>query len=112
MASERFTKKKSARDILQRITPILFSVLVLVIFYFSVSSLSASATDEQKKNLESTLRRGIMQCYALEGSYPESLDYLLNNYPIYYNENSFYIDYQIIGQNIYPSVSVIKKNIR
>ena len=62
MASGRFTRKKSVRNIIQRITPVIFSVLVLVIFYFSVSSLSSSATDEQKKNLESTLRRGIMQC--------------------------------------------------
>lgn len=109
MASHRFVKRKTPVQILRRIAPAIITCLILAVFYAAVSSLSGSAAEEQKKNLEATLRRGIMQCYALEGVYPESLDYLLANYPVYYDKNSFFIDYQIIGQNIYPSVSVIEK---
>ncbi len=109
MTPKRFVRRTSYSAILRKLAPVLISVLVLGIFYGAVSSMTASATDEQKKNLEATLRRGIMQCYALEGSYPESLSYLLSNYPIYYNKDAFLIDYQIIGQNIYPAVSVIQR---
>ncbi len=109
MFSHRFVKKKTIFQIIRKAAPLAVTLAVLAGFYMSVLSLSGTASEEQKKNLESTLRRGIMQCYALEGAYPESLDYLLNNYPVYYDKDSFLIDYQIIGQNIYPSVSVIPR---
>lgn len=109
MRSQRFLRRKNISLMLRKAAPIVFTILILFVFYVAVSTLSGTGTKEQKKNLEDTLRRGIMQCYALEGSYPESLDYLLNNYPVYYNKDSFLIDYEIIGQNIYPAVSVIEK---
>ncbi len=109
MRSHRFVKKKTPLQLLRKAAPALATCLILAVFYAAVVSLSGNASQEQKKNLEATLRRGIMQCYALEGAYPESLDYLLANYPVYYDKNSFFIDYQTIGQNIYPSVSVIEK---
>lgn len=107
--SNRFVKTNPFRVWFRQLMPFVATLVILAVFYTAVSSLSATATSEQKKNLETTLRRGIMQCYALEGCYPESLEYLLENYPIYYNKDAFFIDYQIIGQNIYPSVSVIPK---
>lgn len=109
MAQKRFVKKKS-RALWRRLLPIAFTIAVLCAFSFSVSSLSNTAGAEQKRNLEAALRRGIMQCYALEGFYPPSLQYLLDNYPIYYDKEAFYIDYLTIGQNIYPTVSVIVRN--
>lgn len=109
MAKTRFIKKKS-HYIWRRILPLLLTLAVLFAFYQSVVSLSESAGAEQKRNLENALRRGIMQCYSLEGVYPPSLKYLLDHYPIYYDKDSFYVDYMTIGQNIYPIVSVIERN--
>lgn len=107
--SNRFVKTNPYRTWFRRLAPFAATIAILAVFYGAVSSLSETAVSEQKKNLETTLRRGIIQCYALEGCYPMSLDYLLDNYPVYYNEDAFFIDYQIVGQNIPPIVSVIPK---
>lgn len=109
MAQKYFIKQKS-RPLWQKLMPLAVTAAVLCAFYLSVASLSSTAGTEQKRNLEAALRRGIMQCYALEGRYPPSLQYLLDNYPIYYNKDAFFVDYQTIGENIYPTVSVLERH--
>ena len=56
-----------------------------------------------------TLIRNITYCYAVEGSYPESLDYLKEHYGLTYDEDRFFVDYQVIGANILPDVTIIEK---
>ncbi|MDD6685128.1 MAG: hypothetical protein PUE47_04985 [Lachnospiraceae bacterium] len=89
-------------------TLVLASVL-LIIFAISVRFLSGGNENRQRQNLERTLENDITACYALEGSYPESLDYLKKNYGLVYNEKAFYVDYRVTGTNIRPVVTVIRR---
>ncbi|BBK61139.1 hypothetical protein A9CBEGH2_00790 [Amedibacterium intestinale] len=59
--------------------------------------------------MEKALKRGILQCYALEGRYPDTLHHLLDNYGIVYNQNLFEVKYEAIASNIMPNVTVIEK---
>ncbi len=88
---------------------ILSFLFVFVIVCFGFYSTNQSAVDNQKKSLEQALHRGIIECYAIEGRYPESLDYLVNEYHVFYSQDDFDIDYDIIASNIMPSVKVIEK---
>ena len=45
----------------------------------------------------------------MEGSYPESLEYLKEHYGITYDEDRFFVDYKIVGTNILPDVTIIEK---
>ena len=53
-----------------------------------------------------------MHCYAIEGSYPESLQYLKDNYGLTYDEEKYFIDYQVLGSNILPDVTIIDRRNR
>ena len=57
--------------------------------------------------LTRALDRAITNCYALEGSYPPDISYLREHYGLAYDENSFYIDYRPIAQNLRPDYNVI-----
>ncbi len=83
--------------------------LITGIFYQGIESLSSSTQKRQKESLESALIRNITYCYAVEGSYPESLDYLKEHYGLTYDEDRFFVDYQVIGANILPDVTIIEK---
>lgn len=89
---------------------ILSSLIICVLIFWGFHSIAQGTLDNQKESLEQALRRGIMQCYALEGRYPESLDHLVNNYHIIYNEELFDIKYEAVASNIMPSVTVIVKD--
>ncbi len=53
--------------------------------------------------------RGITYCYAAEGSYPASLNDLKEHYGLFYDEEKYRIDYQPLGANIMPDVTIIRR---
>lgn len=105
--THRFYKKQtSARNVL--ISAVVFAAVIFA-FWFSVSSVSAKSDEEEIKTLKTAVSRGITYCYTLEGNYPPSLDYLKENYGLSFNEEKYFVDYQPMGTNIMPDVTIIKK---
>lgn len=84
-------------------------LLIAFAFYNGTSSLSSDMTRRQKESLINALNRSITYCYAVEGAYPESLDYITKYYGVTYDEELFFVDYKINGANIWPDVTIIEK---
>ena len=61
------------------------------------------------ENLQQAIRRSAVHCYAVEGSYPESLNYLKEHYGITYDPEKYIVDYEIIGSNLMPDVKVFAR---
>ena len=59
---------------------------------------------------ENTVKEYAVQCYALEGSYPDSLDYLTENYTLTLDKDKFVYHYNYIGANMIPEITVFPKN--
>jgi hypothetical protein len=107
----RFTQ--SRRFTLSNIWKLLSFIFLLgfIAFFISgVTSVDSTTTDEQAKSLETAVRRSIAQCYAVEGTYPPSLDYLKEHYGLIYDTESYYIDYTAIGSNIMPDVTILPRS--
>lgn len=56
--------------------PILAFVILFVLFLRGIGSVGESTLSKQQESLETALERSISQCYAVEGCYPPSLEYL------------------------------------
>ena len=41
--------------------------------------------------------------------YPESLEALVEEYKINYNHELFYVDYQVLGGNLFPEITVLSR---
>lgn len=107
---QRFTPQEKQAPLWRRLLlPLILTAAILFGFFAAVNSVSQSTSAEQQENLEQAIRRSIVQCYIAEGAYPESLDYLEANYPIFYDKHTFFIDYQPIGENIMPEITIIKR---
>jgi hypothetical protein len=83
-------------------------LVILAVFLGNINSFSADTLRRQKENLENALQRSITYCYAAEGAYPEDLDYLKEHYGLTWDEDNFFVDYQVRGSNIYPDVTIIQ----
>ena len=90
--------------------PLLTGILILLLFLRGVQSVSDTTVAKQKESLETALSRSIAQCYAVEGMYPPSLNYLKEHYGLTYDEDKFFVDYQSIGSNLMPEVNVLVIN--
>ena len=87
----------------------LLPVLAFVLFLQGIGSVSESTLTKQQESLETALGRSISQCYAVEGCYPPSLEYLEQHYGLLYDENSFFVDYEYYGSNLLPEVTVLRR---
>ncbi|MCR5802215.1 MAG: hypothetical protein K6G57_07790 [Lachnospiraceae bacterium] len=105
-----FGKKKKLKDFitLSKLSVLLF-IAVFVYFMYSVRDISDDTISRQETSLNSALKRSIVSCYCVEGTYPPSLDYIKEHYGLTYDESLFFVDYQAIGSNIYPDVTVIRR---
>ena len=104
----RFTQTKQHKTIWRTLLPIAVFVIIVCIFLGSLLTVSDSTVARQKESLENALSRTITYCYIVEGTYPQSLDYIKDSYGLTYNDELFYVDYKPNGANIYPDVTIIQ----
>ena len=90
-----------------RIISVTIFVAILVLFFLAVDSMGRSSISKEQQSLENALSRDIVQCYAIEGRYPPSLEYLEQHYGLTYDKSTFFVDYLPIAGNLYPDVTVI-----
>lgn len=85
-------------------------IALLFLFIQGIGVISARSEEEQKRSLEEAIHRNIVHCYTENGFYPESLDYLLRNYPIFYDKSRYVIHYQPVASNLMPDVTVTERS--
>ena len=79
-------------------------------FLHGVSSVSKATEENRMESLKLAILRSAVHCYAIEGRYPESLDYLKEHYGISWDEEQYVVDYEITGANLRPDVTIIPLN--
>ena len=103
-----FSAPREKRHIV-RFAPVLLGIAAIVFLWVSADRMSTENAAHEKEIVSTALTRSLTQCYALEGFYPPDLDYLCDHYGFTYNQNHFFIDYQYIGGNLRPDVTIIEK---
>lgn len=103
-----FSAKKEKISITSYL-PVLILVAVLAVFVFFSNSMVNTNTVREKEILRNAIDRSVTQCYALEGVYPSDLTYLEENYGLIYNKDQFFVDYQYIGGNLRPDITIIER---
>lgn len=86
---------------------ILFALLLW--FFSAVNHLGAGQHEEGRAQLEIALRRATVACYATEGIYPPTLDYLKQHYGIQIDQSRYSVFYEIFADNLMPEITVLVK---
>jgi len=90
---------------------LVFALVFLFVLHFVLTGLreaSSSSAMEGMRIAEESIRRAVINCYASEGMYPPSIDYLREHYGIAIDERRYVIHYQIYGSNLMPDIAVFK----
>ncbi|MBR1989096.1 MAG: hypothetical protein IJ987_01390 [Firmicutes bacterium] len=93
---------------LQILIPVLL-IAIIIGFFTMVSEVDRASSDEALLQLEESIRRAAVACYAAEGIYPPDTDYLTKHYGIQIDENLYQVHYDIFASNIMPDITVLKK---
>lgn len=80
-------------------------LIAAVLVWAGISSRNSMA--DQTESIRDTIMSRALQCYVIEGAYPESLDYLKENYGLAVNTEDYRIVYIPYAENLPPEVKVI-----
>lgn len=108
MASRFTGEKKKNKTQLTIVIQIVVFFAAFFLFLYGVRMLAAKSEEYQEESLKKALLQDIVYCYAQDGRYPESLDYIKKTCGLTYNEELFYVDYRTYGNNILPDYTVIR----
>lgn len=101
-------RKNSA--LIKSLPVILIFLAVVIILVFAVADVSRTSSQESLTVAENSIRRAVITCYAEEGRYPESIEYLKENYGLYVSDD-YTVLYTLFADNIMPNITVIRKQV-
>ena len=101
--------KKSAWDTLRScVIPILFTAAMTGMVIFGLRQVEASSRAEGLRILEESIYRAVAKCYAVEGSYPDTIEYVESQYSVHIDRTKYVVHYEIFASNILPEITVIE----
>ncbi|MCC8025418.1 MAG: hypothetical protein LIP16_08985 [Clostridium sp.] len=84
------------------------AMLVLIgAFAMAVYHFSGKAGASEDEALRKAVVRATVQCYAIEGRYPPSVDYLEENYGIEIDRKNYNVFYDGFASNVMPEITII-----
>ena len=100
---------KSKKTLLKILTAILVCVLLVLAYASFTSRANADLDEESAEAIKDAIERRALQCYVIEGAYPNTLDYLKENYGLRINERNYYVVYRAFAQNQLPDIRIVRK---
>ena len=85
-----------------------FALGILLFFSTSLDHLESGRNEEGKQQLEDSLRRAAVACYAAEGAYPMDVAYLEEHYGIQVDADRYTVRYDAFAENLMPDITVLE----
>jgi len=105
-------KKLYRGSLTKRLLPFLVFIAIFAsVLYFVLTGLQeagAASESEGQRIAEESIRRAVINCYASEGMYPPTFEYLKEHYGIAIDEHKYVVHYQIFASNIMPDIAVFR----
>ena len=90
----------------------MIAALVLAVclwFLTALGNLSSGQGEKGRQQLENALRRAAVACYAAEGVYPPTLEYLTEHYGVQVDKDRYSVFYEVFAENLMPEITVLEK---
>lgn len=84
-------------------------LIVFVSFYSGLIDADEANISQDIRRIEESIQKAAMECYAIEGYFPEDLAYLEEEYGLIYNKKEYSIMYRVDGSNLMPDIYVYRK---
>ncbi len=92
-----------------RYVSLIFVIAFIFMCIANIDGFWDGKQEKSTKSIEDAVRKMALECYALEGSFPPSVEYLKENYGLIVNNDAYFYHYQANGSNMPPDIKVMKK---
>ena len=102
-------KRKSIGRFLGAIPAIIIFLFALLWIFSAANHVRRDSGAEGCRQLELALRRAAVACYASEGIYPPTPEYLVRHYGVQI-EDEYIVHYEVFASNLMPEITVLEKD--
>lgn len=81
-------------------------LIITVAAMFGMARFWRRADPERTEAVTDAIRKASVQCYALEGSYPPDVTYLMAHYGLQLDLTRYAVRYEVFASNIMPEIEV------
>ena len=99
--------KKINLSLVSIIVSLLFIAAIVAVIFVSFDQ--KELTERQTELVRDSVVNCVVQCYALEGRYPDDLKYLQQNYGLQLDTDRYIYHYDKFASNILPDVQVFAR---
>ena len=86
-------------------------VLVLAAAVLLVNRIDTAQDAAETDIVRDAVKNAALTCYAVEGAYPDSVDYLREHYRLAYDEDRYLITYDAFASNMIPDLWVTEVGV-
>ena len=88
---------------------IALAALAVVMVAALLAAMRASTLEQGAQSAREAVLNAAMQCCAVEGSYPSTIEHLEEHYGLSVNHDDYIIMYEAFASNVMPSVTVVPR---
>ena len=93
------------KDVFKLLVILVMIVLAVVL----VNRIVASQEKAETEIVREAIKTAALTCYAVEGAYPDSLDYLRQYYRLAYDDERYLVTYDAFSSNLIPAIYVMER---
>ncbi|MCL2498168.1 MAG: hypothetical protein FWF06_06110 [Symbiobacteriaceae bacterium] len=87
--------------------PLIFTLSIAALLFQSMEQAAQASNAEGLRLLTEAVQRAAVKCYAVEGSYPATLQDIIQRYGLVYDDDRYAVYYEVFASNMQPSITVI-----
>ena len=91
------------------VAAILIFIALIVAFVLLINNITGKGNGRELEIVRDAVKNAALTCYAVEGMYPDNLEYLREHYNLSYNEERYHVFYEPIASNLMPSIKVAER---
>ncbi len=92
----------------KEIIVVLLMAALLCGVWLLVSRVDSAQNGAEGQFVRDAVRNAALTCYAVEGAYPEDLQYLRDHYGLAYDESRYMVTYDAFASNLLPDIYVVE----
>ena len=82
---------------------------VLIFALVLANRIDVAHESAETEIVRNAVKNAALTCYAVEGAYPEDVEYLRQNYRLAYDEDRYFVTYEAFASNMLPDIYVTEK---
>lgn len=90
----------------REIAIVLVMLLVLAGVWMLVGRVGTASDGAQTQFVTEAVHNAALTCYAVEGAYPNNLEYLRTHYGLAYDQDRYLVTYSAFASNLLPEIYV------